>query len=318
MGIRDQELIAALAGNQEKYTIAYNRLMLYAKSKARDSFPFSDYSFREDIVERAMDKFASPTWITASTKAKHPWAYAEKTIRDSVIDSLRANIGKFDSTSLSVSEDEGFGFHGVKVNEKRSCGINKTKQSKSKNTMGILSKLLRIPWWWENRNIIVNKSEKLRLLTSTISNQKEKTILKHYLFGFKKVEIGRELGVSKPYITQRINYWQDIWGWGKTEVEQARLILLTQYLADCSPLVFDRIRLYPTYDPEELENINYGEYVRVRGKQAKKQFCDIITSNPRTAAYFNDLEESQLEDLFPICYLCLKYWYADWSKQDLS
>ena len=79
---------------------------------------------------------------------------------------------------------------------------------------------------WAKYNLIMG-------LVNDIPSQSEKRVILHYLWGFKPVEISRELDVTKPYISRILSgKWLKMWGWKTQMFTRQRLILLTHYLAD--------------------------------------------------------------------------------------
>lgn len=108
---------------------------------------------------------------------------------------------------------------------------------------------------WSKYNLI-------NALIDSITGMSEKRIMLFFLWGVKPVDIARELSVSKPYISKVLNQkWLKIWGWDEPAVYQARLILLTHYLADQyeqTLCIADkrRMRNMPSQVPELLKEFN--------------------------------------------------------------
>ena len=66
-----------------------------------------------------------------------------------------------------------------------------------------------------------------------ISSSSEKRVVQYFLWGFKAVQITQEFNNSAPYVSKILHgKWLKEWGWDEPDIYQARLILLTHYLAD--------------------------------------------------------------------------------------
>jgi len=59
-------------------------------------------------------------------------------------------------------------------------------------------------------------------LINDIPGQREREIIKHYLWGYSVTESARKLYVSKPYVSKVVNRWMKAWGWDKRKRDETR------------------------------------------------------------------------------------------------
>lgn len=173
-------------------------------------------------------------------------------------------FAKLDDEGDGQDKEPGSGWRVFQIIDESYITVDPERWRPHKWVMG-LEQLSKFQWWWgygqwlekfegeykvkcqsfrnasmearkkvkEYNGKLWNKYDLITALVDSISGLSEKRVVQYFLWGFKPVDIARELNVSKPYISKVLSQkWLKLWGWDEPAIYQARLILFTHYLAN--------------------------------------------------------------------------------------
>lgn len=98
MGFNDIQLIAAISGDQVKFTQLSSKLQRYGYSLALSLF--SDPTLRDDAVEKAMDKTLDWLGSDLPLHSDHPWSYSKRIVANGLFDIAKTR--KVEGVSLDA------------------------------------------------------------------------------------------------------------------------------------------------------------------------------------------------------------------------
>lgn len=349
----DKLLLDALStNNQEKYNRAIDILRVEAKRVAEINIPEDIQGAVDYAMDKVEDWLANRKQVF---NIVYPFSYAKKIVRYGVIDYVRKRKAgqlqeeKDDETALEhqvgsailhrgnklagweaeaiTTQIDGLGFDP----EKRKLIpwhviTPKRKESQLpivKHPAGneLLLSLPELNGWGcgskEARRKRLSDYSNLETLIESIRSDKEKTIVKRYLWKYRNTDIAREFNVGESYISNVTRKWiRDIWGWNQEQLRQARLSLLTHYLGEA----FERYRDNIKKAEEEWGTDDFREAKEEWGTERDLPFAQLkiqseaaevlrqeLINAPETKAYRDDINEAE-RLLLTVCSRCHNHW----------
>lgn len=175
-------------------------------------------------------------------------------------------------------------------------------------------------WRWQRYKFIV-------ALIENFESLREQEIMKHFLWGYRVMDIAAKLDVTKAYISRVVGKWLNCWGWDKYALKKARIVLLTFHLA--SDYLVCVKKAMPKVKGELIQE--YQEYPYIRQsiehsrelptfihlqleERLEEKLYNKVMGAPETNSYFSGLSKSDAKGLLDLCEICHHWWYGNIEK----